>query len=313
MSNDAATEHTPSSSGAGVLYGGGAFLIWGLLPAFWKLLQAVPALEILCHRVLWSALFGALLISYKRRWKEIPQILHSGRTMAALSASTLIIGSNWLIFIWAVNNGYLLETSLGYFINPLLNVLLGILFLQERLSRLQGLSVLLAGLAVLYLTLDYGEFPWVSMALALTFAFYGLVRKKAPVGALMGLGLETFLLTLPAAAYLGWLEWTGAGAFGGGGGLAWLLAAAGPATFIPLLFFNEGAKRLPLSTLGLLQYLGPTLHFLLAVFAYDEEFTRSHLITFTLIWTALALFSIEMLRRERSRRRALRAIPPGKL
>ncbi|HSR53733.1 MAG TPA: EamA family transporter RarD [Acidobacteriota bacterium] len=292
-----------SPTTAGILYGGGAFLLWGILPAFWKLLESVPALEILSHRVLWSAIFGALLISYKARWSEIRQALRSKRVMTALSASTLIIGTNWLVFIWAVNNGYLLETSLGYFMNPLLSVVLGIVFLRERLSRLQGLSVLLAALAVIYLTLDYGEFPWVSVVLALTFAVYGLVRKTAPVGALMGLGLETFLLGLPALAYLGWLEWQGTGAFGGGGSLAWLLAAAGPATFIPLLFFNEGAKRLPLSTVGLLQYLAPTMHFLLAVFAYGEAFTSAHLVTFSLIWTALVLFSFEMLRLERTRRR----------
>lgn len=284
-----------------------AFAAWGLLPLFWKLLDQVPAFEILNHRILWSAVWVGLLVTVRSRWGEVRQALHSRRTLAMISASTLILACNWLLFIWAVNSGYVLEVSLGYFINPIFSVLLGILFLRERLRRPQYLAVGLAAAGVLFLTLYYGQFPWIGIGLAFTFGIYGLVRKTAPVDALLGLALETLALALPSIAYLTWLESARASSWSGDPVTLMLLAAAGPATSLPLLWFALGARRLRLTTMGLLQYIGPSIQFVLAVFIFRERFTSAHLIAFSLVWTALAIFSLEALWTERVTRRRIRA------
>ncbi len=284
-----------------------AFAAWGLLPIFWKLLDQVPAFEILNHRILWSAVWVGLLVTVRSRWGEVGQALRSRRTLAMISASTLILACNWLLFIWAVNSGYVLEVSLGYFINPIFSVLLGILFLRERLRRPQYLAVGLAAAGVLFLTLYYGQFPWIGIGLAFTFGIYGLVRKTAPVDALLGLALETLALALPSIAYLTWLESAQASSWSGDPVTLMLLAAAGPATSLPLLWFALGARRLRLTTMGLLQYIGPSIQFVLAVFVFRERFTSAHLIAFSLVWTALAIFSLEALWTERLTRRRMRA------
>jgi chloramphenicol-sensitive protein RarD len=282
---------------AGVLYAGMAFLIWGVSPVYWKAMQRVPALEIVTHRVVWSFFFLIALTLVQNRWGEFKAVLQIPRTMLMLTLTTLLVSANWLLYIWAVNAGYMLQASLGYYINPLVNVLLGMVFLKERLRRPQALAVLLACAAVVFRTVSYGELPWIALTLGFTFGFYGLIRKVAPVSSLVGLTVETLLLTAPGMAYLVFLEVQGAGAlFHISRSLDALLIGTGVFTAVPLLFFNLGAQRINLSTVGLMQYIAPSGMFLLAVLAYDEPFTAVQLWTFALIWAALAIYSIDSLR-----------------
>jgi chloramphenicol-sensitive protein RarD len=282
---------------SGVFYAGGAFLIWGLSPAYWKAMQSVPALEIVTHRVVWSFIFLMVLCGLQSRWQELSRVLQAPRILLVLFLTTLLVSFNWLLYIWAVNAGYLLQASLGYYINPLVNVLLGMVFLKERLRRTQGLAVLLACAGVAYRTLSLGQFPWIALALAFTFGTYGLIRKVAPVSSLVGLTVETLLLTIPGAAYLGYLESHNIGAlFRSGWFLDALLIGTGVFTAVPLLFFNLAARRINLSTVGLMQYIAPSGMFLLAVFAYGEPFTSGQLWSFVLIWIALSIYSIDSLR-----------------
>ena len=282
---------------AGVVYAGGAFLAWGGSPVYWKALQSVPALEIVAHRVVWSLLFLAVLILVQGRWSEFRSTLGRARTLLVLSLTTLLVSGNWLLYIWAVNAGHLLQASLGYYINPLVNVLLGMVFLRERLRRLQALAVLLAATAVVFRSVSFGQFPWIALTLGFSFGLYGLIRKIAPVGSLVGLTVETLLLTPISAAYLVFLEMEGVGALlHGGPALDALLAGTGVFTALPLLLFNLGARRINLSTLGLMQYTAPSGMFLLAVFAYGEPFTAAQVWTFVMIWSALAIYSVDSLR-----------------
>jgi len=290
---------------AGLVFGLGAYLVWGLLPAFLKTLGHVPATEILAHRVLWSLGLMLILISAVGRWPQVAAVLRSPRLVATLAGTALLIGVNWLIYIWAVNSAHVLETSLGYFINPLLNVALGVAVLGERLGRVQVAAVLLATAGVAYLTVAQGSLPWVSLALAASFGLYGLLRKIAPVDPLTGLFAETLLMAPFAALYISYAQLSGAGSFGTDGSTSLLLAASGALTAAPLLLFAAAAKRLRYSTLGLLQYLAPTLQFLLAVLAFGEPLSPAHLVAFALIWTGLALYAGDTLRGERARRLAL--------
>ncbi|UDM16139.1 EamA family transporter RarD [Vogesella sp. XCS3] len=282
----------PNETGKGVLYATGAFFIWGLFPLYWKPLHAVPALQILCHRIVWSALFVAILLLVQRNWRWLGDSLRDGARLRVFALSSLLLSFNWLIYIWAVNENRVVEASLGYFINPLVNVLLGRLFLGERLTRTQGIAIGLATLGVAWLTLSVGTLPWVALSLAATFGVYGLLRKKAPLPSLEGLALETFLMLPLALAALLWFAVRGDGAFGQLG-LATdaLLMGAGVVTAIPLLLFASGARRLKLATVGLIQYLGPTIQLLLGVWLYHEPFGSSRAIGFGLIWAALALYS----------------------
>ncbi len=281
----------------GYILGICAYAAWGLFPLYFKAVSAVPSLEIVVHRVLWSALFGGLLLTLWKHpgwWRELRQ--HPQR-LAVLTGSGLLIASNWLIYVWAVNNGRMLETSLGYYINPLVNVLLGMLLLGERLRRLQWLAVALASAGVLQQVWQAGSLPWVSLALALTFGFYGLIRKQAPVAALPGLVVETWLL-VPVA--LGWLllhpdMQTSQVAFWSSPQALWLIAA-GPVTIVPLLCFNAAARHLPYTSLGFLQYIAPTLVLLLAVLVYDEHLEPSRLIAFAFIWLGLLVYSVDIWR-----------------
>ena len=287
----------------GLIYAASAFLIWGLSPLYWKALVAVPALEIIAHRVVWSFLFLMGLILLQRRWSEFAEILKSGRMLLTLMLTAILVSANWLLYIWAVNNNYMLQASLGYYINPLVNVVLGLLFLRERLRRPQILAVMLAASGVLYLTMAYGEFPWISLTLALSFGLYGLIRKVAPVGALVGLAVETMLLSPPALIYLIHLDSQEADTILRVSlKLDLLLIGCAPLTAAPLLFFTLGAKRLYLSTLGLMQYIGPSGMFLLAVFHYNEPFSTTQVWTFAMIWAALGIYSTDSViyyRRER--------------
>lgn len=292
-----------SDTAWGVVYATAAFLIWGISPIYWKALRAVPALEIILHRMVWSFFFLVPLIIIMRRWQEFIDVFKNHRTLLILLVTALIVGGNWLLYIWAVNNNYLLQASLGYYINPMVNVVLGMVFLKERLRRPQMLAVLLAFAGVLYLTISYGEFPWIALTLALSFGLYGLIRKVAPVGSLVGLTVETLLLSIPALIYLFYLDSRGAGTiFRVSLKLSLLLMGCALVTAIPLLFFTVGARRLYLSTLGLLQYIAPSCMFILAVFLYREPFSNARVVTFILIWTALAIYSTDSVRYYRGNR-----------
>ena len=297
------TPKTRSESVFGLMYAGSAFLIWGLSPVYWKAFGAVPALEIAMHRVVWSFLFLMCLILLQRRRNEFAGVLKNGRMLLILLSSAILVSGNWFLYIWAVNNNYLLQASLGYYINPLVNVVLGMVFLQERLRKPQIMAVLLAAGAVLYLTISYGELPWIALTLALSFGLYGLIRKVVPVGALVGLAVETMLLSPPAVIYLVYLNSQGADAiFRVSLTLDLLLIGCAPLTAVPLLFFTLGAKRIYLSTLGLIQYIGPSCMFLLAVYYYHEPFSAVQIWTFVMIWAALVIYSTDSViyyRRER--------------
>ena len=284
---------TPRSI-SGAIFGAAAFLIWGISPLYWKTLTAVPALEIVAHRVVWSFLLLMPLILIRKRWKEFLLALTNWRSMAILAATSLFVSCNWLVYIWAINNGFLLQASLGYYINPLVNVLLGTLFLKERLRSFQGLAVLLAGAGVLYLTVVYGQFPWIACILACTFGLYGLVRKIISVGSLVGLAMETFLLTVPALGYLIYLDTKGSAAFYKVSlQIDLLLMGTSVVTALPLLLFAMSARRVRLTTLGFLQYIAPSCMFVMAVFIYLETFRMEQLVSFILIWTALAVYSMD--------------------
>ncbi len=282
---------------SGVLYAAGAFVVWGLSPAYWKALQAVPAIEIVSHRVVWSFLFLVGLTVFQGRMPEVMAAARSWRNLLILSVTTLLVSANWLLYIWAVNAGYLLQASLGYYINPLVNVLLGVIFLRERLRRAQAIAVCLASAAVLFRTVSFGQFPWIALTLGFSFGVYGLIRKVVSVGSLAGLTVETMLLTPVAVAALVYFQHSGtAGLLHGGSVQDLLLLGTGVITAVPLLFFNLGARRINLSTVGLLQYIAPTFMFLMAVLVYGEPFSVIQLITFALIWSALAIYSFDSVR-----------------
>jgi chloramphenicol-sensitive protein RarD len=289
---------SPRDARIGALSAAGAFGLWGLTPLYFKALGSVPALEIIAHRVLWSVPLLALLLFFGGGWRRLAALRRSPRLIGTLALSATLVTGNWLVYVWAVNAGRVLETSLGYFIVPLVSVALGALVLGERLSGPQRAAVGLALAGVANQVLQLGALPWVSLTLALTFGLYGLLRKRLPLDSVSALMAEVLLATPAALIYLAWLVRhgeTGFGRFGIATDL--LLASAGVVTVVPLLLFSIGAHRLTLSTLGFLQYLAPSLMFLLGVFLYGEAFTASQLLTFGLIWAGLALYSLDLLRR----------------
>lgn len=286
-----------------LLAGVACFVTWGLIPGYWKLLKTIPAIEILAHRYLWTTIFLFCLLTWQRRWDEVKANLHKKRALLFCLASGLTISINWFLFIWAVNDGRIIETSLGYYMTPLINVLFGAIFLRERLTRLQIVSVALASSAVLYMTFGYGQFPWVAVALCVSFGFYGLLRKKSGTAAIPGLFFETTLIVPIALASLILRHVHGTLYFGHvGWKLTTLLISTGFVTAIPLVWFGYATQHLRLVTIGFLQYLAPTGSFLLGVLAYHEPFTRAHLVTFSLIWLALIIFTGEAIFRWRSAR-----------
>lgn len=277
-----------------------AYVLWGLLPLYFKLLQTVAPLEILAHRVVWSLAFLALLLTLRRQWHWLAPALRDAAVRRRFIASSALIACNWFVYIWAITHDRVLDASLGYFITPLANVLTGRLVLKERLSPLQWLAVAIAALGVVWLTWQLGALPWIALLLAASFSSYGYLRKTASLGALEGLTLETLLLAPLAALGLGWAALQGqAGFVGAPLSLQALLLAAGPLTAIPLLLFAAGARRIPLSVLGMLQYLGPTLQLMLGIWLYHEPFGGARLQGYVLIWLACALFSAELLWRSR--------------
>jgi chloramphenicol-sensitive protein RarD len=293
------TPNAPDERARGVAYAVSTYLAWGLLPIYFKALRAVPAIEVLAHRVVWSLLLVAAILVARSGWRAFAAPF---RRLPVLAVTTALIGTNWLVYIWAVQSGRVLEASLGYFVNPLVNVLLGVAFLGEALSARQRIAVALATAGVAVLVARAGTVPWVAVALAVSFGLYGLLRKRAavePVGALLA---ETALLAPLAIAFLAWRAATGAGAFGAAVGTSLLLAAAGPITALPLVAFGLAVHRLRLSTMGLVQYLAPTGQFLLAVLLYREPFGPAHAAAFALIWTSLALYSWDAIARTRAAR-----------
>jgi chloramphenicol-sensitive protein RarD len=285
---------------AGMLYAALAYIAWGLFPLYFKRLSDVDAIEVIAHRTLWSMVFVALLLTALRRWAWLGPVLRSPRLLGTCAASALLLSTNWLVYVWAVQHGHVVEASLGYFINPLVNVMLGFVFLRERLRPVQWLAIGLAAAGVLWLTVAAGRLPWIALMLAVSFGVYGLMRKTAHLGALEGLSLETLILSPFAAAALLWWTSQGTSAFAAGDAarIGWLLLA-GPLTAVPLLLFAAGARRITLTTLGLVQYLSPTIQFLLGVWLYHEPLAGARLVGFALIWSALAVYSAESLWRNR--------------
>jgi chloramphenicol-sensitive protein RarD len=295
-----APDASTAASGAGLAAAIAAFTIWGDMPVYLRPLQAVPALEIMAHRMVWCCLVVFAWLALRGELQSVRAALANGGLRLRLAASAILISINWLVYVWAVNHDHVVEASLGYFINPLFSVVLGVVVLRERLNRLQQCAVGLAVIGVLYLAVVAGRPPWIALALAASFGLYGLIRKVVAVDAVPGLATETLLLTPFATAWLLWLEWRGIGALGHASlHVNALLVGSGLITALPLALFSYGARRIPLSTVGLVQYIGPTLQFLAGVWLFHEPFTRERAVGFVFIWAALALYAIDGLWRNR--------------
>lgn len=285
----------------GIFFGLAAYVLWGILPVYWKALELVSPFEILSSRFMWSCVFVLLLIIFQKKWplftKEIKQVFSNVKTGAAMVAAGITISFNWGTFIWAVNNGHIVETSMGYYINPLVSILFAVVFLRERLDKMQLAAITCAFIGVASMVYSFGKIPWVSLTLAFTFALYGLLKKILPVSALTSIMLETLLIT-PLALVYEYSLWQQGVSFYASGNLQviMMLTGAGVVTAIPLLLFTAGARLLPLKIIGFLQYISPTLTLLIGVFVYNEAFTASHLLAFGWIWAALLLFIVSQLR-----------------
>ncbi|MFL6845075.1 MAG: EamA family transporter RarD [Allosphingosinicella sp.] len=297
----------PNRTRGGLLMGLAAYTFWGVMPLYFKAVAHVSATEIVAHRILWSLIFLGALASLWKRWPEIRAALASRRVVLTLLLTSVLIGVNWLVYIYAVVTGHVLEGSLGYYLNPLVNVLLGVFLLKEKLSRFQKAAVVLAGAGVALLAFRAGGSLWISLTLAASFASYGFLRKVAPVEALEGLWIESLFLAPLALGWALWLTHTGDSAFLHDRPTDLLLILGGAVTAIPLLLFTAAAKRLPYSTLGFLQYVAPSLQFLLAVAVFGEPLTRAHLVCFAAIWIALAVFVVEGMRAGRLARESCSA------
>lgn len=285
----------------GIFFGLAAYVLWGILPVYWKALELVSPSEILSSRFMWSCVFVFLLIIFQKKWllftKEVKQVFSNVKTGAAMVAAGITISFNWGTFIWAVNNGHIVETSMGYYINPLVSILFAVVFLRERLDKMQLAAITCAFIGVASMVYSFGKIPWVSLTLAFTFALYGLLKKILPVSALTSIMLETLLIT-PLALVYEYSLWQQGVSFYASGNLQviMMLTGAGVVTAIPLLLFTAGARLLPLKIIGFLQYISPTLTLLIGVFVYNEAFTASHLLAFGWIWAALLLFIVSQLR-----------------
>ena len=278
----------------GILKGVIAYTLWGFFPIYWKFLHQVPALQVIGNRIVWSFLMLIGIVFFSHQLPAFRTAASSRRIYGIYSIAAVLLTINWLVYVWGVNSGFIVETSLGYFINPLISVLLGVLFLHERLRLTQWIAICIAAVGVAYLTTVYGRLPWIALTLAISFGFYGLVKKLAPLGSLYGLTLETGIVFPVALIYLLIVGMRGQGAFfQDGAATTLLLIGAGPVTTIPLLLFASAAKEIPLTVIGLLQYIAPTLQFMIGVFIYKEPFDRSLLIGFSIIWIALIIFWVE--------------------
>jgi chloramphenicol-sensitive protein RarD len=278
----------------GIMYGIGAYVLWGFFPIYWKYLHGVSATQVIGHRITWSFILLLFYVLITKQWRDFRAAASNWKTIGIYAIAGILLSCNWLIYVWGVNAGYIIETSLGYFINPLLSVLLGVVIFRERLRPLQWLPVALASIGVVYLTYAYGRLPWIALSLALTFGFYGLVKKLSPLGSLYGLTLETGIVFPVALIYLIYVAVSGQGSFVNDGiPVTTFLIGAGLVTTIPLLMFASAAKMIPLSIVGLLQYIAPTIQFMIGVYIYQEAFDRSHLIGFSIVWLALIIFASE--------------------
>lgn len=287
----------------GFAYGIAAYFLWGVLPLYWKALNQISPVEILAHRILWSLVFVMGIIYYQKKFYQLKEIFKSRSNGIRLIFATILISINWGVYILAVNTGHVVESSLGYYINPLIVILLGVLILKEKLNLWQILSVVFAGIGVAIMTFKYGRVPWISLTLAITFALYGLIKKTIPVGSTVGLAMETAILSPITLGYIIFRQINGVGALGQVSSITTLLLiGSGVVTALPLLFFAKGTRRLPLSNMGFLQYISPTITLILGIFVFKEKFTFTHLISFSFIWVGLALFTFSQIRGVRVRR-----------
>ena len=278
----------------GIWYGIAAYAMWGFFPIYWKLLHEVPALQVIGHRIGWSFILLLIYILATKQWNNFRSVSFNRKTLGIYAIAGVLLSINWLIYVWGVNAGFIVETSLGYFINPLLSVSFGVLFLREKLRPMQWVPVGIATIGVIYLTVTYGRLPWIALSLAVSFGLYGLVKKLSPLGSVYGLTLETGIVFPIALIYLTFVQTNGSGAFLHDGAIVdILLAGAGIVTTIPLLMFASAAKQIPLNMVGILQYLAPTFQFLIGVFIYKEPFDHNHLIGFSIVWVALVIFAVE--------------------
>ena len=277
----------------GIAYALSAYIFWGLHPIYWKLLQNVPSFEIVSHRILWSFVFFGIIISFRQEWKVLVSKIKESKNKLIIFVPALLIGSNWAMYIWAVNANFIIETSLGYFICPLITVFLGVVFLHESLRRIQWIAVVIAATGVLIMTFIYGQFPWISLYLAGTWGTYGLLRKKSPLNSVEGLTLETALLYLPAVVYLAYLTTSDTGSFLIDLPTTLLLIGSGITSGLPLLVFIVGARMINLSLIGILQYIYPTLIFMVGAFIYDEPLSEAKMIGFMFIWSALIIYTLD--------------------
>ena len=278
----------------GIWYGIAAYAMWGFFPIYWKLLHDVPALQLLGHRIAWSFLLLLAYVLLTKKWNDFRSVAFDRKTLGIYAVAGVLLSLNWLIYVWGVNAGFIVETSLGYFINPLLSVLFGVIFLREKLRPMQWLPVIIAAIGVTYLTVTYGRPPWIALSLAFTFGLYGLVKKLSPLGSVFGLTLETGIVFPAALVYLIVVQANGTGGFLHDGlTVDLLLIGAGVVTTIPLLMFASAAKEIPLNMIGVLQYFAPTIQFLIGVFVYKEPFDTTRFIGFGIVWLALIIFWVE--------------------
>lgn len=282
-----------NENAVGILYGIGAYFLWGILPLYWKLMQPVPALEILAHRIFWSFIFMLMVVYRYRRWNVLVAVIANRKKLVLIFLCGFIISANWFTYIYAVNSGHVIEASMGYFINPLVVVLLGVTVLHERLGRWQLAAIILASVGVLIITIQYGRIPWIALILAGTFALYGLIKKIILIDSLAGLVLETFIVMPIALIYIITLEISGQGAIGSSSPAVILtLAGTGVITAVPLIFYARGIERTTFSMMGFLQYIAPSLQLFLGIFVFKEYFSISHFISFCFIWAAMAIFTL---------------------
>ncbi len=277
----------------GLIYGAGAFVLWGLLPLYWKLVKALSPYQIFSHRVVWSLVFMMVLLLFSRQLTAFIKLIQQPKMWLKVLGPAVFISINWLVYIWSVNSGYVIEASLGYFINPLVLTIFGSLFFKETITRLQAVGILLATVGVLYKTLAYGQVPWIALVLAFSFATYGLLKKLSSLDSIMGLSFETLVISLPALGFLITQESSGQGITGRLPGYFWILiGVSGIATATPLLMYAESTKRLPLNVLGFLQYISPSISLVLGIFIFNEAFDTKDLVAFSMIWAGLVCFSI---------------------
>jgi len=289
-----------SEHSLGLIFGVGSYILWGLFPLYWPLLQPANPLEIVSHRAVWTLVFCLIVLALSKQLHSTIAIVKKPKIMAGLFLTTILVSINWLTYIWATNNGHVVEAALGYYINPLIIIAFGVLLLREKMRPLQWLAVGIAAIGVTILTIDYGRLPWVAISLALSWGTYGLVKKKLDLGALNGLAIETLISLIPYAGYLIYLGNQGTGQFGQKPGLTILLISAGAVTAIPLLLFNGSTTRLPYSTIGLLQYITPTIQFSIGVWIRHEDMPAARWIGFVVIWLALLALATDLVRSSRA-------------